>query len=292
MSKEHNQPPETLSGDSLHWRQVRANKMNQHTAARIAEVRKIADPEHLEVMRDAMQQWANKTAIGSRFPEITDLITSEAVFHLAYCGGDVRYERTVAVMVALAIVKGKSAEQCRKLFISKTAYFNVGNNKTIRRVADFSWSKESISKGDVLVVRLGEVEVGQLISFIHRKRLYINRLKARVSDGLIIVEGNSGKKHALSAGTYKIEGAVIAIQKGARAAEQIAEHEKEQSSKKIEELKEKISRLDYEPENEACYFKLQTELWEIEHPAEEEDSILDAEYISGRGFINREGGAR
>lgn len=59
---------------------------------------------------------------------------------------------------------------------------------------------------------------------------------------------------------------------------------------KIEELRERINDLEDCPSREEIRFKLETEIFNLEHPPEDEDSILDAEFISGRGFTDREGG--
>jgi hypothetical protein len=47
----------------------------------------------------------------------------------------------------------------------------------------------------------------------------------------------------------------------------------------IESLRDKLEELDQIPENEACRFKLETELYNLEHSHEDDDSILDAEFI-------------
>jgi hypothetical protein len=111
--------------DAERWQVIRANKMNQRTAARVEQIGNSASPKHKRVLRDALNQWAKSVKLSEQFPAITDLLTAEAVYHLIYCerGHNARFERTIAVDVARAIVEGKTPEQCAQLFKSRAAYY-------------------------------------------------------------------------------------------------------------------------------------------------------------------------
>jgi hypothetical protein len=82
---------------------------------------------------------------------------------------------------------------------------------TIRRTANFNWPAEGIKKDYVLVVQLGSVRVGQLISHIYADHICIARLVSRDRSGQIVVHGESGKRHTLKRSEYKMEGAVIEV---------------------------------------------------------------------------------
>lgn len=118
------QKDSTTSG-SRRWQQIRANKMNQKTANRIGQIGETASPAHKAVLRAALKDWAKKVKLSNTFPEIKDLLTSEAVYHLAFCSAhhNDRYARTIAVIIARAIVEGKTVEQCKQLFESKKGYY-------------------------------------------------------------------------------------------------------------------------------------------------------------------------
>lgn len=60
-----------------------------------------------------------------------------------------------------------------------------------------------------------------------------------------------------------------------------------EKTEKIAELRERISNLDDDITSGTKRFELEREIYDLEHPPEDNDSILDAEYITGRGFTNR-----
>jgi hypothetical protein len=112
--------------DPARWQRIRANKKNQKTAQRIGLIGESeVSPEHKQVLQDAMKLWADKVNLADHFPDITNLLTSEAVYHLAFCSPNhiARNERTIVCAVALAIVEEKTPEQCARLFKSKTEYY-------------------------------------------------------------------------------------------------------------------------------------------------------------------------
>ena len=117
--------------DQRRWQAIRANKRNKQTATRIGQLGESASPEHKQVLTDAVQQWAEAVKLSEHFPAITDLLTADAIYHLIYCeeGHAARFERTIAVTVARAIVEGKTAEQCAQLFKSKNTYYKGINDR-------------------------------------------------------------------------------------------------------------------------------------------------------------------
>lgn len=117
--------------DAKRWQDIRANKRNQQTATRIEQIGNSASPEHKRVLQDALNQWAKAVKLSEQFPAITDLLTAEAVYHLSYCTHNFKnhwHERTIVTDVARAIVEGKTAEQCARLFKSKCAYYQSCND--------------------------------------------------------------------------------------------------------------------------------------------------------------------
>jgi hypothetical protein len=117
--------------DAERWQVIRANKRNQQTATRIEQIGNSASPKHKRVLQDALNQWAKAVKLSEQFTAITNLLTAEAVYHLSYCTHNFKnhwHERTIVIDVARAIVEGKTAEQCARLFKSKCAYYQKGHH--------------------------------------------------------------------------------------------------------------------------------------------------------------------
>jgi hypothetical protein len=174
-----------------------------------------------------------------------------------------------------------------------------------------NWPKKGLHKGDYVLVQEGEqAQVKQLAWFKLKDgtREFISTLCHKTKSHYYI-EGSNRVRTEISRDEIKIEGPVIAVVKACAkdymerllrgeipVARPQAKPDKPKAdadtARKIAELRRKMDKLDFEPENEACYFKLEKQLWQLEHPTAEEDSILDSEFIGGRGFTNREGGAQ
>ncbi|MGA9997396.1 MAG: hypothetical protein WBP93_18400 [Pyrinomonadaceae bacterium] len=113
------------SGDAGRWQRIRANKINQRTAAQLERVRTGASDEHKQVLRGALKLWAKAAKLSKKFPDAPDLLSAEGGYHLMYCdtAHNTRHERSIVVDVARAITEGKTVEQCAQLFKSKVAYY-------------------------------------------------------------------------------------------------------------------------------------------------------------------------
>lgn len=80
---------------------------------------------------------------------------------------------------------------------------------TIRRTATFNWPDAGIKKGHMMIVRLGSVRVGQIVSLLCRRQLCTARLVSRNRAGEIVLCGVSGKSRTFQRDEYDIEGTVI-----------------------------------------------------------------------------------